>query len=187
MAGCTGGVAQHVVRREGGTRVLGWSRSRSRVENGSEDLSVRFGAAAACWCGVGGQVAVVVGAEVVAAGEGFFADETIGATRGQTSGSSALTACPRPSCGDVGEGLPTAAFALRSLLLLFSRPRRRSLSLLLQWWPASHPEFVVPQALRCGGCSYPREWNRSSVCNGTLSVGVCSLWLSGPEHLGIWA
>jgi hypothetical protein len=23
-----------------------------------------------------------------------------------------------------------------------------------------------------GGCSYLREWNRSSVCNGTLSVGV---------------
>jgi hypothetical protein len=110
-----------------------------------------------------------------------------GATRGQTSGSLALTACPRPSCGDVGEGLPTAAFALRSLLMLFSRLRRRSLSLLLQRSPASHPEFIVPQALRCGGCSYPQEWNRSSVCNGTLSAGVCSLWLSGPEHLCIWA
>jgi hypothetical protein len=170
------GVAQHVVRREGGTRVLGWSRSR--VENGSEDLPVRFGVATACWCGVGGQVA---------AGEGFSADETVGATRGQTSGSLALTACPRPSCGDVGEGLPTAAFALRSSLLLFSHPRQRSLSLLLQWSPASHLEFVVPRALRCGGCSYPREWNQSSVCNGTLSVGVCSLWLSGPKHLGIWA
>jgi hypothetical protein len=70
VAGCTGGVAQHVVRREGGTRVLGRSRSRSRGENGSEDLPVRFGAAAARWCGVGGQVVAVVGAEVVvAAGE----------------------------------------------------------------------------------------------------------------------
>jgi hypothetical protein len=36
-----------------------------------------------------------------------------------------------------------------------------------------------------GGCLYLREWNRSSVCNGTLSVGVCSLRLSGPEHVGI--
>jgi hypothetical protein len=60
-------VAQHVVRREGGTRVLGRSRSRSYGENGSEDLPVRFGAAAARWCGVGGQVATVVGAEVVVA------------------------------------------------------------------------------------------------------------------------
>jgi hypothetical protein len=79
--------AQHVVRREGGTRVLGRSRSRSCGENRSEDLSVHFGAAAACWCGVGGQVAAVVGAEVVVAiGEAASAeavasaDETISAT-----------------------------------------------------------------------------------------------------------
>jgi hypothetical protein len=103
------------------------------------------------------------------------------------SGSLALIACPRPSSGDVGEGLVAAASTLRSSLLLFSRPERRSLSLLLQWSAASHLEFVVSQALRCGGCSYPREWNQSSVCNGTLSAGVCSLWLSGPEHLGIRA
>jgi hypothetical protein len=133
----------------------------------------------------GGQVAAVVGAEVVAAGGGFSADETIGATRGSTSGSLALIACPRPSSGDAGEGLVAAASALRSSLLLFSRSERRSLSLLMERSAASQPEFVVPQALRCGGCSYPREWNRSSVCNGTLSAGVCSLWLSGPEHLGI--
>jgi hypothetical protein len=48
------GVAQHVVRREGGTCVLGRSRSCSRGKNGSEYLPVRFGAAAARWCGVGG-------------------------------------------------------------------------------------------------------------------------------------
>jgi hypothetical protein len=130
-------------------------------------------------------VVAVVGAEVVAAGEGFSVDETVSATRGPTSGSLALIACPCPSSGDAGEGLVAAAYALRSSLLLFSRPERRSLSLLMEWAAASQLEFVVPQALRCGGCSYLREWNRSSVCNGTLSAGVCSLWLSGPEHLGI--
>jgi hypothetical protein len=181
------GVAQHVVCREGGTRVPGRSRSRSCGERGSEDLPVRFGAAAIRWCSAGAQVAAVVGAEVVVARGGFSADETVGATRGQTSGSLALMACPRPSSGGVGEGLLTAVFALRSSLLLFSRLRRRSLSLLVRWSSASHLEFVVPQVLWCGGCSYPREWNRSSVCNGTLSMGVCSLWLSRPEHLGIWA
>jgi hypothetical protein len=133
----------------------------------------------------GGQVAAVIGAEVVAAGEGFSADETVSATCGPTSGTLALIACPRPSTGDAGEGLVAAASALRSSLLLFSRPERRSLSLLMERPASSQLEFVVPQALRCGGCSYPREWNRSSVCNGTLSAGVCSLWLSGPEHLGI--
>jgi hypothetical protein len=146
---------------------------------------VRFGAAGARWCGVGGKVAAVVSAEVVVAREGFSTDEIVGATHGLTSGSLALIACLRPSSGDAGEGLVAAASALRSSLLLFSRPKRRSLLLLLQWSAPSHPEFVVPQALRCGGCSYPREWNRSSVCNGTLSAGVCSLWLSRPEHLGI--
>jgi hypothetical protein len=48
------GVSQHVVRRKGGTCVLGWSHSRFRGEDGSEDLPVRFGAASARWCGVGG-------------------------------------------------------------------------------------------------------------------------------------
>jgi hypothetical protein len=132
---------------------------------------VRFGAAGARWCGVGGQVDAAVGAEVVAAGEGFSADEIVGAPRGLTSGSLALIACPRPLSGDAGEGLVAAASALRSSLLLFSRLERRSLSLLTEWAAASLLEFVVPQALRCGGCSYPREWNRSSVCNGTLSAG----------------
>jgi hypothetical protein len=50
------GVSQHVVHREGGTRVLGRSHSRFRGEDGSEDLPVRFGATGARWCGVGRQV-----------------------------------------------------------------------------------------------------------------------------------
>jgi hypothetical protein len=162
-------------------------RCRPVREDLSGDLPVQAGAATIHRRGAGAQVAAVVGAEVVAAREGFSADETVGATCGRTPGSLALMACPRPSCGGVGEGLSTAALALRSSLLLFSRPKRRSLSLLVQWSPASHLEFVVPQALWCGGSSYPREWNRSSVCNGTLSMGVCSLWLLRPEHLGIWA
>jgi hypothetical protein len=116
-------------------------------ENLSGDLPVQARAAAIRWRSAGAQVAAVVGVEVVVARGGFSADETIGATHGQTSGSLALTACPRPSCGDVGEDLPRAAFALRSSMLLFSRPRRRSLSLLLQWSPASHLELVIPQAL----------------------------------------
>jgi hypothetical protein len=38
-----------------------------------------------------------------------------------------------------------------------------------------------------GGYSYPRGRNQSSVCNGTLSASVCSLLLSGPEHVCIFA
>jgi hypothetical protein len=61
------GVSQHVVCREGSTRVLGRSHSHSCGKDGSEDLPVHFGAAGAHWCGVGGQVDAAVGAEVVAA------------------------------------------------------------------------------------------------------------------------
>jgi hypothetical protein len=73
-------VSQHVVRREGGTRVLGRSRSRFRGKDRGEDLPVHFGAAGARWCNVGGHVDATVGAEVVAAGEGFSADEIVGVT-----------------------------------------------------------------------------------------------------------
>jgi hypothetical protein len=41
---------------------------------------VRAGVAAIRWRSVGAQVAAVVGAEVVATGEGFSADEPVGAT-----------------------------------------------------------------------------------------------------------
>ncbi len=170
---------------------------------------MRFGAARARRCGVGGEADAAVGADVVAAGGSFPTVEAVSAAYGPTSGSLALMSGSRPSSGDTNESLPAVAFALGPSLLLQRSPAshpelvvpqalrgdtNESLpavafalgpSLLLQRSPASHPELVVPQALRCGGCSYPREWNRSSVCNGTLSAGVCSLWLSGPEHLGI--
>jgi hypothetical protein len=89
-----------------------------RGEDGSEDLPVRFGAAGARWCGVGGQVDAAVGAEVVAAGESFSAVETISATCGPTSGSLALISGSRPLSGDANESLPAAAFVLGPSLLL---------------------------------------------------------------------
>jgi hypothetical protein len=116
---------------------------RFRGEDGSEDLPVRFGAAGARWCGAGGQVDAVVGADVVAAGESFSTDKPVSATHGPTSGSLALMSGSRPLSGDANESLPAAASVLGPSLLL-----QRSL--------ASRPELVAPQALRCGGCSYPR-------------------------------
>jgi hypothetical protein len=91
---------------------------RFRGEDGSEDLLVRFGAAGARRCGVGGQVDATVGAEVVAAGESFSADETVSATRGPTSGSLALMSGSRPLSGDANESLPAVASVPRPLLLL---------------------------------------------------------------------
>ena len=111
-------------------------------EDGSEDLPVRFGATAVRRCGVGGQVAAVVGAEVVAARGGCLCRRD--RQRHLHPGPPSLWLNGWFS-SFVGEGLSAAAFALRPSLQLSSRPRRRSLSLLLEWLPANHLEFVVPQ------------------------------------------
>jgi hypothetical protein len=150
-----------------------------RGEDGSKDLPVRFGAADTRRCGFGGQVDAAVGAEAVAAGEvGFSADETVSATRDPTSGSLVLTACPRPSSGGVGEEPVAAASALRSSLLLFVH---------FEAGVSEPPGVLSPRRpSNVGGRSYLRGPNRSSICNGTLSAGVCSLWLSGPEHVCIF-
>jgi hypothetical protein len=50
---------------QGGVHVPGWSCPYSHSEDGSEDLLVRAGVAAIRRCGIGAQVAAVVGAEVV--------------------------------------------------------------------------------------------------------------------------
>jgi hypothetical protein len=68
-----------------------------------------------------------------------------------------------------------AASALRSSLLLFGPPEQKSSSsLLLERATASRPSafccFAGPPIV--WGCSYLWRWNRSSVCNGTLNVGV---------------
>jgi hypothetical protein len=34
--------------------------------------------------------------------------------------------------------------------------------------PASRLEFVIPRPPWCGGCSYPRDLNRSPVCRGNM-------------------
>jgi hypothetical protein len=68
-----------------------------------------------------------------------------------------------------------AASALRSSLLLFGPlEQKSSSSLLLERATASHPSAFCCSAgpLIVWGCSYLRRWNRSSVCNGTLSAGV---------------
>jgi hypothetical protein len=68
-----------------------------------------------------------------------------------------------------------AASALRSSLLLFGPPGQKlSSSSLLERVTASRSSVFCcsagPPIVR--GCSYLRRWNRSFVCNGTLSVGI---------------
>jgi hypothetical protein len=81
----------------------------------------------------------------------------------RASGFLALIACPRPSSGDVGEGIVAAASTLRPLLLQFGHPERRSLSLLLEraavgdlepYCPAGPPMWGVV-CTRGGGIGVP--------------------------------
>jgi hypothetical protein len=124
---------------------------------------VRFEATPVRWRGVGGQPEEVAST-----------DETVSATHApglQLFGFNGWFSSPMrghergPSSGSIRPGA-IAAIVLPSETEVVA-------ALLVQRSPASYPEFAVPQALRCGGSSYPREWNRSSVCNGTLSMGVC--------------
>jgi hypothetical protein len=91
-------------------------------------------------------MASVVGAEVVAAEEVSSPTGSPPPSALRASGSLALMSGSRPLSGDANESLPVAVSVLGPWLLL-----QRSL--------ASHPELVTPQALRCGGCSYP--WGRN--------------------------
>jgi hypothetical protein len=62
----------------------------------------------------------------------------------RASGSLALIACPRPSSGDVGEGIVVAASALRPSPLRFGHLERRLLSLLPEQAAMSHLEPCHP-------------------------------------------
>jgi hypothetical protein len=104
---------------------------RFRGEDGSEDPPVRFGAAHARWCSVGGQADAAVGADVVAAGESFSTVKAVSAAYGPTSGSLALMSGSHPLSGDANESLLVAASVPGPWLLL-----QRSL--------ASRPEACRP-------------------------------------------
>jgi hypothetical protein len=105
---------------------------------------VRFGAARARRCGVGGEADAAVGADVVAAGESFRTVEVVSAAYGLTPGSLALISGSRPLSGNANESLPVAASVLGPWLL-----PQRSL--------ASRSELVAPRALRCGGLFVPAK------------------------------
>jgi hypothetical protein len=138
------------------------------------------------WGSASGQMATIVGAEVVAAEEVLVAD-----------GIAATIRAP---------GLRLFGFDSLSSPLEWGRGRGAHRScvcpevIAAAIWPPG-AEVVVAAAgagggeppgvlssrrpSNVGGCSYLQGRNRSFVCNGTWSAGVCSSWLSGPEHLCI--
>jgi hypothetical protein len=47
-------------------------------------------------------------------------------------------------------------------------------AMLVQRSSANCLGFVIPQALWCGSCSFPREWSRSPICEGTCLIARCN-------------
>ena len=156
------------------------------------------------WGSAGGQMASVVGAEVVAAGEGLVADEIVGAEVAVAGEGLVIDEIVGAICAP---GLRLFGFDSLSSPLEWGRGRGpccssvRPEAIAAAVWPPGAKAVVAAAGAgdgeppwvssprrpsNVGGCSYLRGWNRSSVCNGTLSAGVCSLWLSGPEHVGIF-
>jgi hypothetical protein len=140
------------------------------------------------WGSAGGQATAVVGVEVVAAEEVPIADgitATIRAPGFWLFGSDSLS-----SPLEWGRGRGARRSSVRPEVIAAAvRPLGAEVVVAAAGAGGGEPPGVSSprKPSNVGGCSYLRGWNRSSVCNGTLSAGVCSLWLSGPEHVCILA
>jgi hypothetical protein len=121
--------------------------------------------------------------EASAARDGFSADEMANSASSPGSPSPGLNGWLSSS---VGESPSVVAPAPKPLLKLLRRPGQGLLSPLPDQAAAGRPSARDRSAGSpiLWGCSYPRGWNRSSVCNGTLNARVfCSLRLSRPKHV----
>jgi hypothetical protein len=140
------------------------------------------------WGSAGGQMAAVVGAEVVAAEEVLVADKvaaTICAPGLRLFGFDSLSSPLEWGCG---QG-PYRSSVCPEVIAAAVWPPGAEVVVAAAGVGGGEPPRILSsrRPSNVGGCSYLRGWNRSSICNGTLSVGVCSLWLSGPERVCIWA
>jgi hypothetical protein len=138
------------------------------------------------WGSAGGQMAAIVGAEVVAAEEVLVADEiaaTICAPGLRLFGFDSLSSPLEWGCG---RG-PYRSSVCPEVIAAVVWPPGAEVVVAAAGVGGGEPPGILSsrRPSNVGGCSYLRGWNWSSVCNGTLSAGVCSLRLSGPEHRGI--
>jgi hypothetical protein len=133
-------------------------------------------------------MAAVVGAEVVAAEEVLVADEiaaTICAPGLRLFGFDSLSS---PLEWGRGRG-PYRSSVCPEVIAAAVWPPRAEVVVAAAGVGGGEPPGILSsrRPSNVGGCSYLRGWNRSFDCNGTLSAGVCSLRLSRPKHLCIWA
>jgi hypothetical protein len=140
------------------------------------------------WGSAGGQTATVVGAEVVAAGEVLVADEIAVTIRAPSLRLFGFGSLSSPLEWGRRQG-PCRNSVCPEVIAAVVWPPGAEVVVAAAGVGVGEPSGVLSprRPSNVGGCSYLRGWNRSSICNGTLSTGVCSLWLSGPEHQCILA
>jgi hypothetical protein len=114
------------------------------------------------WGSAGGQAAAVVGVEVVAAGEVLVTDEIAAAIRAPGLRLFGFDSLSSPLQWGRGRGPCRSSAVLRSSLLLFGRPERESLSLLLERVAASHLGFCRPAG--------PPMWGVVRTCGSGTGV-----------------
>jgi hypothetical protein len=138
------------------------------------------------WGSAGGQTAAVVGAEVVAAEEVLIADEIAATIRAPGLWLFGFDSLSSPLEWGCGRGPYRSSVCPEVIAAAVWPPGAKVVVAAAGVGCGEPPGVLSPRRpSNVGGCSYLWGWNRSSVCNGTLSASVCSLRLSGPEHLGI--
>jgi hypothetical protein len=138
------------------------------------------------WGSAGWRVDTIIGAEVVAAGEGLVADEIVGSICALGLRLFGFDSLSSPLEWGRGRG-PCCSSVCPEVIAAAVWPPGAEVVVAAAGVGGGEPPGILSsrRPSNVGGCSYLWEWNRSSICNGTLSAGVCSLWLSGPKHLGI--
>jgi hypothetical protein len=187
LQGCSSSVLRRGVRRVGACLRAGSGPLLPSVTEGKGvRCSWRWQLPRVRLSGLGGFGATLVPPPTEAAGRGFSVDEIAGATRGLTSNSTAF--CMSSPLGRGRGRGPCCSSVCPEVIAAAVWPPGAEVVVAAAGAGDGEPPGVSsprrPSNVR--GCSYLRGWNRSSACNGTLSAGVCSLWLSGTEHVCIF-
>jgi hypothetical protein len=133
-------------------------------------------------------MASVVGAKVVAAEEVLVADGITATIRAPGLRLFGFDSLSLPLEWGRGRGARCSSIRPEAIAAAVWPPRAEVVVAAARAGGGEPPGVSSPRRpSNVGGCSYLRGQNRSSVCNDTLSAGVCSLWLSGPEHVCILA
>jgi hypothetical protein len=125
------------------------------------------------WGSAGGQTAAVVGAEVVAAEEVLVTDEIAATIRALGLWLFGFDSLSSPLEWGRGRG-PYRSSVCPEVIAAAVWPPGAEVVVAAAGVGGGEPPRVLSsrRPSNVGGCSYLRGWNRSSICNSTLSVGV---------------